>query len=125
MLRAPISYLDLKIACRAGLTDEERAYWWPVLPNITKDQDIINEYPDVTGDASRLSALTKFKPGLVATTEEKFNVVMTAVRTAMDNKNGVKEVVLVSTVMRFVCQHVPSVEVCHLIGCDVTSKTNK
>ena len=124
MLKVPVTYLSLKAACRGGLSDDQRAYWWPMLPTITKDQDI-QEYPDIEGDASRLSGLTKFEPITTNSDEGKFNVVMTAVKAAMNGKNGVKDVVLIETLMRIICQQISNIEVCHLIGCDITSKTNK
>lgn len=54
----PINVAELKQLLREGLEDQSsRAFWWPILPGIIKNQKRIDEDPDIIGAAERLQVL--------------------------------------------------------------------
>ena len=59
-MNPPISvdYATLKAAVRQGLTTEGREYWWPILSSIDDQKFAMREYPDVSGSAERLLAMS-------------------------------------------------------------------
>ena len=59
-MNPPISvdYAGLKASVRQGLTTEGREYWWPILSSINDQKFAMREYPDVSGSAERLLAMS-------------------------------------------------------------------
>ena len=53
-----VDYAALKAAVRQGLTTEGREYWWPILSSINDQKFAMREYPDVSGSAERLLAMS-------------------------------------------------------------------
>jgi hypothetical protein len=59
--KIPISYVTLQEQCRLGLTVEGRQYWWPYIPRIRPDSDIITHYPALTEFSKMKFKLAKEK----------------------------------------------------------------
>lgn len=119
----PTDYKSLKNACRKGLTMESRQYWWPLLPLVNKDSDVL-EYPDIDAIAQKLTTLvSEYFSGTSAgiSFEWKTEVLMKSLqkRRGMDNPE------LISRLVRIIAECLPQIEVCFLICSDVLSKPDR
>jgi hypothetical protein len=124
----PVDYRTLKQACRSGLTPPSRLYWYPRLPSITVG-DAITEEQDIPAVAARLAAMVKldsFESQIPeGASDRKLQHVLLALDAALLNKDGTKEIALVSPLMEIICAHIESLEVCYLMGCELTTNTAK
>jgi hypothetical protein len=128
--QAPIDYHSLKNACRLGLSSESRQYWYPILPSITVG-DAVTEVQDIHAVAGRLADMVKlssFAEQVPDGTEEstkKIVHVLIALDAATMNKNGTKDIALVTPLMEQLSRQIDSLEVCYLMGCEITTNTSK
>lgn len=103
-MNPPISvdYATLKASVRQGLTTEGREYWWPILSSIDDQKFAMREYPDVSGSAERLLAMSSSaspiasptrnnstdnkvlvtRPKLTSSQEIKYNLLLETLATA-------------------------------------------
>lgn len=119
----PTDYKTLKNACRKGLTMESRQYWWPVLPLVSKDSEVL-EYPDIDGTAQKLvSLVSEYFSG--ASAGISFDWKTEVLMKSLQKRRGMENPELMSRLVRIISECLPQIEICFLISSDILSKPDR
>lgn len=118
----PIDAATLKAACRSGLSETSREYWWPFLcqSEIRKDT-AVTAYPDILAQAVRFASIKKanFTPAAVLSEKKR------ALKKELIRCKCLEQPILMDGWIQIVAECITDIEICFLILCNFSENKEK